>query len=478
MIVKASDLSYAEREAGAATLQLLRTWKGWVHRRVEAILLEEPETIRRQVSVDFTLPADLASPLKVGNEPLYFVPLTFLRKQPLTRFDLREENGGALPHLTKRRNGRLAAAVLLLLAEELADRAQVSLPVPDEVVQDLWDIANAAEKEAVETWRTLASRSATGKALAWRTRLTDNEGFMGAARTLASNFIVAVPLVGAPGRRRIIKFAYERHEPDPRIAVPARLRALGEKFRSRAPREERTGGAQIGLVARIARAIGWGPKEVLIEAPALVQGQSYHLEVEAPEGLEVTAGDLVTTDLRTRSPGPRTSVRRKTQRVHLYLADVPQGMSGSATVTLRPRASTIVRGATLTALFTVAVLMAFAVFWESDDPGRQYSLPGLLLVLPSILAGYVARPREPSVTTAVLFGLRIVTVIPAFCAFAAAAVIVLGPSCSVRKGATMCEAWDDTQLALWVLAGATAVTAVVLARTWTLIRRPPEQRQK
>src|SRR4051794_20361247 len=43
------------RTLGALTLQLLRDWDGWIHRRVESISLEHPVTFTRRVSVDFTL---------------------------------------------------------------------------------------------------------------------------------------------------------------------------------------------------------------------------------------------------------------------------------------------------------------------------------------------------------------------------------------------------------------------------------------
>ena len=144
----------------------------------------------------------------------------------------------------------------------------------------------------------------------------------------------------------------------------------------------------------MARAVGWGPKVLIVETPALVQGQSYHLEVEAPEGLQMTAGELGNDGSEDDRPGPRSSSRRKTQR-HLYLSNVPQGMSGSAPIETAAASVHDRPGRDpLTALFTLAVLVAFAIFWKPDDPGRQNSLPGLLLVLPGILAGYVARSRE------------------------------------------------------------------------------------
>src|SRR5687768_8058014 len=91
-----------ERALAGMALRLLLTWPKWIHRRTETVALTDPETIRRRVAVDLTVFEDLPPLIHDGKgEPIYFVPLALLKKQPLTNFDLRNEGGKALPLLTR-----------------------------------------------------------------------------------------------------------------------------------------------------------------------------------------------------------------------------------------------------------------------------------------------------------------------------------------------------------------------------------------
>ena len=48
--------------------------------------------MRRQVSVDFTLPEPLLDELRIGPDGPWCVPLAILEKRPLRNFDLREHD--------------------------------------------------------------------------------------------------------------------------------------------------------------------------------------------------------------------------------------------------------------------------------------------------------------------------------------------------------------------------------------------------
>src|ERR1700709_1626144 len=71
-----------------ACLELLTDEARWIHRRVETIDLLAQELVRRQVSVDFTLPAPLLDDLRIGPGGPWCVPLAILEKRPLRNFDL------------------------------------------------------------------------------------------------------------------------------------------------------------------------------------------------------------------------------------------------------------------------------------------------------------------------------------------------------------------------------------------------------
>lgn len=73
-------------DIGLATLELLTNEQAWVHRRVETIDLLRRELVRRQVTVEFTVPEHLRDELRVGAEGPWCVPIAILKKQPLRNF--------------------------------------------------------------------------------------------------------------------------------------------------------------------------------------------------------------------------------------------------------------------------------------------------------------------------------------------------------------------------------------------------------
>src|SRR5690606_7123632 len=99
----------------------------------------------RRVSVDFTV--DRMPPVAIdGNgSEIHFIPLTLMRKRPMVKFSLRDEDGRSLPVLTYQRCGALALSVLVVLGEALAAEpddpvSTEGAPMPEDVVSDLRSI--------------------------------------------------------------------------------------------------------------------------------------------------------------------------------------------------------------------------------------------------------------------------------------------------------------------------------------------------
>src|SRR5205823_8900747 len=124
-----------------------------------------------------------------------------------------------------------------------------------------------------------------------RQRLMDSEYFEGLMSGLADNFILLVKTEVEPGKRRILKYAYEhpvRHvEPNPIRWLAVRL--------------------------------GWWPFKLTLRTPSANLAASYHCEVAAPPGLEFTEARL---DPRAPTLG---SVREggRTGRAHLQVSQLP-----------------------------------------------------------------------------------------------------------------------------------------------------------
>jgi hypothetical protein len=477
-----------DRALGLITLRLVRNWEHWVHRRVESIELTDQVTFRRRVSVDFTLPRDLEpAAFTGGGKPIYFVPLTLLAKDALTHFSVSDEQGATVPVLTRARNAAMAASALAVLAEGLVgeDFRRENGRLPSDVEEDLLALARSRDG-AGEAERRLriapTDGGATRHSRAWRKELTrsKNAEFQRAVATFANGFILAVPLIGLPGQRRVIKFEYEEHGRRPELSVPWPLRRLAARWIADISGRAKPGTPRYGrreaytpLPMALAKGVGWRARAVKIDTPAIHQCGSYHLEVAAPEGLNVTRGTLSSKT----PPSLLAEVRKTVQRVHLYpQAPVPPHGGGAALITLRPQASVIVRTAWLTALFSTAVLALIAVRWRAVVTDLSATV-SLLLLVPALLAGYVGRARESSVTTQVLFGLRILAVAPAMWLFAAGVMLLTGRTCHATvAGGTVCHSWSATSPVMWVLTGCAAATLWILSVTLTLIERPREQR--
>ena len=112
------DEQYAQAAwpVALASLQLLSEESRWIHRRVETVDLLAQELVRRQVSVDFTLPEALLADLRIGAGGPWCVPIAILEKRPLRNFDLREHDEWR-PILGASAGGPIAAGIITAAAQ-------------------------------------------------------------------------------------------------------------------------------------------------------------------------------------------------------------------------------------------------------------------------------------------------------------------------------------------------------------------------
>jgi len=478
-----------ERLVGLLTLDLLDTWRVWVKRRVEAVTFPDVATQTRRISVDFELPTTVVeaalrahangggptsgvgatepqvNDVWVSNPETRFVlvPLTLMKKQGLTRFSLRDESGTALPLLTRDQTGAVATAVLVTFAEGLHQATKKDGTLPPELRDELSNIATLPPTGATQVWEKLddPKEGESPDSAEWRQILVSDERFMEMALDLAQNFLLLTRVAAEPGRRRIIKISYEYH---------LRIPVAQDRWR------------------RVRRWLGWGAHTEQIETPAVGLGRCFHLEVEAPDGIQATRARLKSWQRSVAKhndhgalgepayPDFPEVVSDGKQRVHLHVS-VPASYTGQATVYLRPRPSTIVRAATITAGLTT-ILLAVVALRTSSFQTNLGSAAALLLIVPGGLSAYVARPREPHVATQMLFGLRLLALSSGLWAFLAAGALVAGRRCSeVTATGALCKHWSGTGYVVWVFAFCSLATLLVLLRAHINTTRPPERGQ-
>jgi hypothetical protein len=413
---------------GAAASPLLLNPARGIHRRVESIAFIDDRSVRRHVSVDFTLPDFfLTSPYESGPPPIHLAPLALLAKAPLRHFDLIDEEGRSLPMLTRAQNSRVAAAVLIGNAGALL-RTRHGRTLEREIAADLNAVATGSRDEAQRALNAVLR--ADGAARVNRELLARDPRLRTLLGALADNFIV---LAGIDGRsRRVVKFAYD--EP------------LGESSQA--------------FPKRLAEGLGWRPKEIVWRTPSVGYSASYHIEVEAPRDLEIVSAALVIADGRGRDTYIPSGFSGR--RSHLYSEGMAQDAIGTTLVRLRPRRAGLIRAAALLGLLTAAILTAGAIRVGKVDNDAAASIT-LLVVVPALLAAYLARPGEHELASTILAGVRAVVVFIGLLAVVAAGSLVIGLGAAAER-----RLW-------WSLAGLAWLGAGTLLLSYLLPRRPRER---
>ena len=235
------DIEERASDIAAAADPLLRRQAAWRHRRVETLTMLSHEQVRRHVSVDFTVPAELHEGLRLSDADEFAVPLAFLAKRPLVHFDLRNEEGHSIPLMTAEQNTMIGRELL-----EQSLEADLAAQDAGEATQTA---VTAAAGEVIEA--VLGDRGVTGavERLERRHGLQPLDDFRDLAEILTSNFVLWAVVRGLD-RRRVFKFAYDE---------PFSLRP--------------------GLA-------------YVYDAPGCTEAWSYHVEVAVPTGLKARSTRL------------------------------------------------------------------------------------------------------------------------------------------------------------------------------------------
>ena len=205
------------RVGALACLELLTDEPRWIHRRVETIDLLAQELVRRQVTVDFTLPEALLEDLRIGPDGPWCRSRSS-RKRPLRNFDLREHDEWR-SILGASWGGPIATHVVTA-ATRLAAAPAAQEP---EVASLLALIARSDLEDARASIVALRGRTAHSPQIA--TILADDtSGYFLA--TFAESYMLVALLADARGRR-ILRYAYdEQLQPGGRASrAPARATA-------------------------------------------------------------------------------------------------------------------------------------------------------------------------------------------------------------------------------------------------------------
>lgn len=194
------EIEQRASDIAAAADELLRRQAAWRHRRVETLTMLSHEQVRRHVSVDFTVPAELREGLRLSDGDEFAVPLAFLAKRPLVHFDLRNEEGHSIPLLTAEQNTLIGREQLYQSLEADLAAQDVDEAVQEAVVQAAGEVIERVLGDLDAADAVVRLERAHG--------LEPLDDFRAMTAILAGSFVLWA-VVRGPERRRVFKFAYD-----------------------------------------------------------------------------------------------------------------------------------------------------------------------------------------------------------------------------------------------------------------------------
>jgi hypothetical protein len=460
----------------------------WIHRRKESVVPCSDTWVRRQTSLDFTLPLDNPSPANTFPGLLqdgFLVPLTLLPKVPpaLIRFDVTDRDRKAVPLPTRRQNALASYAALLELAARIMRDDEEDPPpaLPESVRSELLYISLCEPDQAVPVARSFASgsrpalpdgarelrRDAERDLHVWtsqlrclppneadddedesapvddgefRMALSEHTGFRRFLRLFARNSVVVVQLRALQSERTMARISYEQN-----IYKDAEPRALS-----------------------LTQRLGWRPVPFVVTMP-YVAARSFHFEFESPPHTEVNFAELL-------SVGPEPELDEglrydfepvRGTKVHLYKSNALAMTDASAYLELKVMREIFPAGAFWASAAIAGVVSGFAVL--ADVIVRNATgATALLLLFPGIVAGLVSRAHGSVLVIRLLQLSRRVLIASSICAVAAAAALTVTPTGRDRAG----RAVDATTL-LYAYWGGLATVSIVAASILGIARLLP-----
>jgi hypothetical protein len=472
----------AVEDLGESAAALLTTQPDqWLLRRKEKAVLLDDSVIRRQMSIDFVLPESVASRARIAEQKVWYAPLFFLPKgldepfdpntlsapEPfVANFDLRDRHGQALSLPSRTWNGLITTEMLRAIIEAsldthgfdthglrdgirgfasqlcISDHRSAALILEELRKQQKQD--EQVEEEREEESDSLRIRNAIGAVDSSDERL---------ARMLevcSGASVAMIPLFGSECRQGIVKLSFDEEVTSVTSGTQPWQKALAR--------------------------IGWSGYELWAETP-YVGAASYHFEFEAPDGSEIYDSGLVRVDgpePENSGPPPQTELDRVSgycSRLHLYDPKAATALKSFAWVRLRVRRQEFVGGAAI-AGFVVAAAMWAAYFVAGDAALTPTAMPTLLLLVPSVIAAYAARPGPHRLTTKMLTSARWIVAFSATIPFVAAAILALAQR-DEKSGEVTNRAFE-----CWWLVGAILATVLALILLGTRLFPIPELKAK
>lgn len=201
-----------ELSAGQKLIELILGSPDWIHRQVERVDIQPTGDVVHHVSLDLTVPPELALP---GSRGAVIVPVTILQKGPLSGFDAVGPEERPIPMLETAANSELSEAFLRALAAATYGYSPADEPwaVPT-LVADIVSADVRRSALAIDALRRLLSAAPPGRGSPRDP--VEEATFLSMADVFSRYFLMAVELDETlVGRRCVVKYSYLDTRNDP-----------------------------------------------------------------------------------------------------------------------------------------------------------------------------------------------------------------------------------------------------------------------
>lgn len=424
------------RKMAQVALPLFEQSHRWIHRRVERIRFLDRETIHRQISVDFTLPTGVTPVGRFEDRDVLIAPLFLLGKDhprplrigkkwhwwaprrdehpprlPMALYsdvNFTDEVNRHIPLLKRGQSNQLANAMLQQAAAKTLKK-----PVSKKDRDEITAIAFAGRRHRRRALNNLLLEEPEKGQDSPLTALGKSE-FAELACMMATHSPVVCLFTDGPPGRSIVKLSCIEPMDEERASSKGRIR----------------------------RSFGWKSEYLSVGVTEIGASASHHIEIEIPDELQVNSVSL--TGKRYISANKRWRDLKKEEKdysVHqvgaassgnIYMADLPYARRmGRAVVKMRVRRPGFLFGALTISTIITAVLTTLALITPEimNGPSSEGTIAALLL-FPSVVAAYIARPGEHVITARMLRWARFVLVGNAALPFLAVLFLLTTPESS------------------------------------------------
>jgi hypothetical protein len=477
------------RECGLSLLRQFINIADWVVRRVENIGFVDDRTVRRRVSVDYTVPPDGVLLRGHDGPDVRVLPLALMHRKSIVSFDFRDHEDRPLPLLGLRENQALTRAVIRAWTAVLLEaKGTMCRPdLPKELDKLIEEVIAGDQSQLTKAYNRLRAGEPEGASL------DGDAKFFAVLDRLAGNFVLFGTESAPPGSRRIIKWAYD--EPLTLLHRTTAYRGYEQAAEPGGDPTPPSYGKSGGLPQRwhapdpLLAGLGIQPTLIRFPTPGAELAASFHVEVTAPPEVSIVSASLLAglPNLRYNAADPEDDLARwrawhkkhdeaggrRRDRLHrrpsfdsvaggyatvdLHVSEVPYGSLSRAQVELQASPSGWLSTAWLGALLGTLVL--FAAFAGKQPEDGRPDLPALVLITYAVaMVAIVVRPDPHVMATRLLSSLRMLAGFSVILTLAGAlAFAFLGV--------------DDARTPLGVLAVLSLLPSAVLTWVWALARR-------